>query len=85
MNERNEIRSFVADLLRGKGDQATFADSDSLILSGRLESIDAVKIVMFLENRFGLDFANIGFDQTHIDSVELIVALAEKHAAAGAG
>jgi acyl carrier protein len=84
MDKRKEIRSFVAALLRRKGDSAPFADSESLILAGRLESIDAIEIVMFLENRFGLDFAITGFDQTQIDSIELIARLTEKRAAAGA-
>jgi acyl carrier protein len=82
MTERDEIRSFVANLLRQKGDRAPLADSDSLILTGRLESIDAIEIVTFLENRFSLDFANIGFDQNLNDSVDLIVALAQTHAPA---
>jgi acyl carrier protein len=79
MNTHDEVRSFVAKLLRQKGDQAPLKDGDSLILTGRLESIDAIEIVTFLETRFDLDFAKIGFDQTQIDSVDLIVALAEKH------
>lgn len=84
MNPRSQIRQFVAELLRRKGDQAPFADSESLILGGRLESIDAVEIVMFLENRFGVDFSIVGFDQTLIDSVDLIAALiGERAAAAG--
>ncbi|SPF48875.1 Acyl carrier protein [Candidatus Sulfotelmatobacter kueseliae] len=82
MNEPAEIRSFVAELLRRKGDQAPFTDSESLILGGRLQSIDAVEIVVFLENRFGLDFAAIGFDQTQIDSIDLIAALTGKRPAA---
>jgi acyl carrier protein len=71
---------FVEGLLRKKGDQNPFGDSESLILGGRLESIDAVEIVMFLENRFGLDFGAIGFDQGQIDSIDLIVSLVETHA-----
>jgi hypothetical protein len=38
--------------------------------------------VVFLENRFGLDFAAIGFDQTQIDSIDLIAALTGKRPAA---
>ena len=62
-----------------KGDHKPCGDSESLILSGRLQSIDAVEIVMFLESRFGLDFASIGFDQAEVDSVDLIHALARAH------
>jgi acyl carrier protein len=78
MTEREEVRAFVADLLRCKGDQRPFIDSTSLILAGRMESIDAVEIVMFLERRFEVDFAAIGFDQTQLDSVDLILELMEK-------
>lgn len=82
MDQRTEIRQFVTKLLSRKGDQAPFADSESLILGGRLESIDAVEIVMFLEKRFGVDFATIGFDQTLIDTIDLIVALSTERASA---
>jgi acyl carrier protein len=76
MNHQQEIRTFIEELLRKKGDLKPFDDAESLILGGRLESIDAVEIVMFLEGRFGVNFADIGFDQANIDSVELILGLA---------
>jgi acyl carrier protein len=82
MDDSKQIREFVEGLLRAKGDQKAFEDSDSLILSGRLASMDAVEIVMFLESRFGLDFAEIGFDQAQIDSVELIQSLVQTYARA---
>jgi acyl carrier protein len=82
MDDAKQIRQFVEELLRGKGDVEPFGDSESLILSGRLASLDAVEIVMFLENRFGLDFAEIGFDQAQIDSVQLIQGLVQAYARA---
>ena len=54
-----------------------FSDSDSLLLGGRLQSLDAVEIVVFLEETFGVDFAAIGFDQEKIDSVDAITSLFE--------
>jgi acyl carrier protein len=80
MVDEKQIRQFVEGLLHGKGDFEPFGDSESLILSGRLASLDAVEIVMFLECRFGLDFAEIGFDQAQIDSVQLIQALVQAFA-----
>ena len=82
MSEREQIRKFIAELLHKKGDSRPFQDSESLILSGRLESIDAVEIVMFLENQFRLDFAAIGFDQALIDSIQLICDLVQTRASA---
>jgi acyl carrier protein len=80
MDDTKQIRQFVEGLLRGKGDLKPFDDSESLILSGRLASLDAVEIVMFLESRYGLDFAEIGFDQAQIDSVQLIQELVQAYA-----
>ena len=78
MHQRNEIRSLIRELLRRKGDEALFTESESLIVSGRLESIDGIEIVVFLESNFGIDFAKIGFDQTLIDSIDCIAALTQK-------
>jgi len=70
-----EIRALVQGLLTNSGDNDSLTDNDSLLLSGRLQSIDAVEIVVFLEDRFGIDFAEIGFDKDQIDSVDAIHAL----------
>jgi len=75
MNERVAVRDFVQTLLRPKGDQNGFADDDSLIVSGRLDSVDAIDLLVFLENRYGVDFAVRGFDQNDLDSVDSIVAI----------
>lgn len=77
MKGRAEIREFVRSLLTASGDQAPLSDSDSLLFSGRLQSVDAVEIVVFLEENFGIDFAQIGFDKERIDSVDAICALTE--------
>jgi len=75
MDPRAAIRQLLQDLLIQKGDQQLFSDSDSLVLSGRLQSIDAVEIVVFLEEKWGIDFARIGFDESLIDSIDAIDAL----------
>jgi len=75
METRQRIRTFIAALLNEKGDAGKVGDTDSLLLSGRLQSIDAVEIALFLEREFGIDFAEIGFDETQIDSIERIASL----------
>jgi acyl carrier protein len=77
MKGRAEIREFVRSLLANSGDEGALADSDSLLFSGRLQSIDAVEIVVFLEENFGIDFAKIGFDKERIDSIDAIYALTQ--------
>jgi len=76
MNPAEKIRSFIQDLLTRRRDKRPFDDSSSLILSGRLSSVEAVEIAVFLEENFGVDFAEIGFDQAKIDTVDLILSLA---------
>ena len=77
MTEKDDIRNFVQNLLTSQEDRRPLGDDDSLLLSGRLQSIDAVEIVLFLEERFGIDFSNIGFDRDQIDSVDAIYALTQ--------
>lgn len=75
MDHREEIRNYLKELLLQKGDKQPFADDASLLLSGRLASVDAVEIVVFLEEKFGVNFAELGFDQELIDSVDAIDSL----------
>jgi len=80
MKGKAEIHEFVRELLTASGDDGPLADHDSLLLSGRLQSIDAVEIVVFLEENFGIDFAQIGFDRDQIDSIDAIYALVQSAA-----
>jgi acyl carrier protein len=75
MDQREEIRKYLQELLALKGDRQPFVDDTSLLLGGRLASVDAVDIVVFLEEKFGVDFTELGFDPTLIDSVDAIDSL----------
>lgn len=80
------IRAFMAELLAKQDDRAAFADGESLINSGRLDSLAVVSLVGFLESAFGVDFAEIEFDPQRFDSVNEIAALVEEsRGPAGAG
>jgi acyl carrier protein len=85
MNTRNELRAHVQQLLAVKGDQEPLSDTDSLVLSGRLDSMDVLQIVVFLESNYAIDFAEQQFDQEDFDSIARILTLIELRApAAGA-
>jgi acyl carrier protein len=81
MDHRAEVRGLLQGVLTRKGDTESLADDVSLFLSGRLQSLDAVEVAVLLEERFGIDFAAIGFDQEKIDSVDAIVQLVDEFAA----
>jgi acyl carrier protein len=77
MDQMSEVREFFRKLLLSKGDRQSFTDSSSFFLSGRLASVEAVEIVVLLEDKFGIDFTEIGFDETKIDSIEAIQSLVQ--------
>jgi acyl carrier protein len=62
-------------LLGEQDDRASFADGESLIKSGRLDSLAVTKMVMFLETGFDVDFARVEFDPERFDSVTEIAAV----------
>ena len=78
VNDRVAIRTFIEQLLGEQDDRAPFEDGDSLIKSGRLDSLAVTKIVMFLESTFGVDFARVEFDPERLDSVAEIAAVIEE-------
>jgi acyl carrier protein len=80
MNTRDELRVQVEQLLARKGDRQPLGENDSLVLSGRLDSIDVLQIVVFLEGRYNIDFADQAFDQEDFDSINRILARIELQA-----
>ena len=78
LNERTKVRGFIDNLLRERDDSAGFSDSESLFASGRLESLAAVELVVFLEQEFGVDFSKIDFQIDRIDSIDLIANFCEE-------
>lgn len=83
MDERTRIRAFIEQLLGEQDDRAAFADDESLIKSGRLDSLAVTKIVMFLETDFNVDFARVEFDPERLDSVAEIAAVIEESRSLG--
>jgi acyl carrier protein len=77
MNVRSQMRNYVLQRLRMKGDGSLLGDQDLLFSSGRLDSLDAVEIVMCLETDYGINFSEINFDLTLLDSVDAITGLVE--------
>jgi len=78
LNIRSKVREHISRRLLRKHDSSAFADSESLFGSGRLDSLDALETVVFLESTYAVDFTKNGFDIALIDSVDAISALARK-------
>ncbi|SNT07666.1 Acyl carrier protein [Noviherbaspirillum humi] len=78
--EKQQLRAFIENALAGHGDRAGVNDRESLFASGRLDSFTMMKLVMFLEERHGIDFSDEDFDVELVDSVEAIEALVDARA-----
>jgi acyl carrier protein len=77
-DERDNLREFLVALLRDREDTTPLADSESLFMSGWLDSVSTVELVEFLEQRFGVDFTRIDFDIALIDSIDAIAGLVQE-------
>ena len=76
--QRTKLRCFVIERLPAGETAASFKDSDSLFLGGRLSSFDALELIMFLESEFGVDLADADFEQTKLDTVDSILELVDE-------
>ena len=75
MSDIDKIREYIVFILKRRGDEESFTDDDSLVTTGRLDSMDVMEIAFFLEENFGLDFKGSGVDQKSVDSINLIMQL----------
>ena len=69
------MREIIRRALAEVGDARPFADNDSLVVSGRLSSLDIVNLLLSLEERFGLVVDADEFDPIKFDTVDSIVEL----------
>lgn len=69
------IRQFIQVTLAQRGDHDFFSDDDSLFMSGRLDSLAMMNLVVFLENNLNVDFSVLSFDVSLIDSLNAISSL----------
>jgi acyl carrier protein len=76
--DRMKIREFLSGLLREHDDHAGFDDAESLIESGRLDSLAVVNLAVFLESASGVDFGRVEFDPQRLGSVDEIAAVIEE-------
>lgn len=74
MDQRSRVREIIARALRDAGDHGAFTDSEPLVDTGRLVSLDVIGILVELESAFGFTADPDRFDPMDFDSVDAIVA-----------
>jgi acyl carrier protein len=73
MNDDLTVNNYIHQLLEEHGHTEKVGSSESLILSGLLDSLAVIHIVVFLETHFDIDFSEAYFDQTNFDSIDSIL------------
>lgn len=73
------ILDYVNAMLKRLGNQQAVTVTDSLVISGRLQSVDIVELAAWLEKEFHLDFVTYGFNQYDFDSVNAMMDMIEAH------
>lgn len=82
MHRKSQIRQFLQEMLAEKGDTRPFADDSSLLASGRLDSMNTVEILLFLERQFAIRIPAHAFQPAQLDSVDALDALISSRSAA---
>lgn len=71
-------RDYLRSLLEEYGEDPDVADDAPLITSGVLDSLAILKIVVFLEQNYGVDLSDRGVVQSDFDSVSAIMRLIQE-------
>jgi acyl carrier protein len=73
MSDQEIISNFIHKLLRDHDYDDEVTTSASLILSGLLDSLAVIHIVVFLEEQYDIDFSDVYFDQASFDTIDQIL------------
>ena len=79
---RQSLRPYLQQLLTQAMDTQEFSDTDSLFLSGRIDSFSLMQLVMHLEENYQIDFASVHFEAPLLDTVADIAAFIQEHSRA---
>ncbi len=76
----DEVRAVLREYIAGNAALSAagpLTDSTALAAYGILDSIAVLELVLFLENRFGIEFSSKDLDRRRLDSIEGIAELVE--------
>lgn len=81
MNYRNEIRNFIIDNLSITDDDVVFSDDDNYFQLRFVNSLFAMKLVNFVEQKFEIEIDNDDLDLKNFSTINNILALISKKTA----
>lgn len=75
---RAAVREYILSVFLPEEDSESLSDTTPLITGGILDSIDTVKLVGFLEDRYGIHIEAHEVSVDYLDTVELIVEYVQR-------
>lgn len=73
-----ELQAFLRTIQKPNKPVESLGLDDRLVASGLVDSLAIMQIVVFLEERYGIDFAASGFDPDRLATMGSIVALIQE-------
>lgn len=80
---REVVRAFILENFLPGEDARNLSDETELKESGILDSLSTLKLVTFLEERFGVELEASDLDSTNLSTVASIAGLVEQKVARG--
>lgn len=77
-SNRRALSAFLDTIRRPDVAAAAFDEHENLVQAGLIDSLAVLQIVMFLEAKFGIDFAATGVDPGRLYTVSSILDLIEQ-------
>ncbi len=69
-NVIDRLHDAIKALLADRGDHGPISPTESLFISGRLDSLAATEMIVLLETEFGIDVGSADFDVSSLDTLE---------------
>jgi acyl carrier protein len=75
MIEKQTIRDFLISLV---GKDVPFSDNDSLITSQMIDSLNVVRLIVFLQETYDIEFDSEELIPENLDSIQAITLFLER-------
>lgn len=82
MDRKQTIRKFIEENMVIYDESVTFSDSDNIFELGFVDSMFALKLVVFIETEYGLKVGNEDLNLQNFSSIDHISDFIERKAAA---
>ncbi len=84
MNDKREDRfhdivGFLRTIQKPNKPIESLGRNDNLVMTGLIDSLAIIQIVVHLENTYGTDFASSGIDPERLTTIDSILDLIEEH------